>query len=190
MATPVMMPRQGQSVESCIITEWKKKVGDAVQVGDILFSYETDKSTFEEAAKADGTLLAVFFNADDDVPVLTNVAVIGNPGESFTEFAPGGAAPAKAEQAAAPAVAEETKPVAQATAARAEGVSPRARATADQLGVDPATAQPTGPQGRVIERDVIALSQNSRTGSGLGGRQTASDAASIGLIEAPAAKAP
>ncbi|HQQ41010.1 MAG TPA: lipoyl domain-containing protein, partial [Clostridia bacterium] len=50
MATPVMMPRQGQSVESCIITEWKKKVGDAVQVGDILFSYETDKSTFEEAA--------------------------------------------------------------------------------------------------------------------------------------------
>ena len=190
MATPVMMPRQGQSVESCIITEWKKKVGDAVQVGDILFSYETDKSTFEEAAKADGTLLAIFFNADDDVPVLTNVAVIGNPGESFTEFAPGGAAPAKAEQAAAPAVAEETKPVAQATAARAEGVSPRARATADQLGVDPATAQPTGPQGRVIERDVIALSQNSRTGSGLGGRQTASDAASIGVIETSTAKAP
>lgn len=190
MATPVMMPRQGQSVESCIITEWKKKVGDAVQVGDILFSYETDKSTFEEAAKADGTLLAVFFNADDDVPVLTNVAVIGNPGESFDEFAPGGAAPAKAEQAAAPTVAEETKPVAQATAARAEGVSPRARATADQLGVDPATAQPTGPQGRVIERDVIALAQNSRTGSGLGGRQTASDAASIGVIETPAVKVP
>jgi hypothetical protein len=115
-----MMPRQGQSVESCIITEWKKKVGDAVQVGDILFSYETDKSTFEEAAKTDGTLLAVFFNADDDVPVLTNVAVIGNPGESFAEFAPGGAAPAKAEQAAAPAAVEEAKPAAQATAAGEE----------------------------------------------------------------------
>jgi pyruvate dehydrogenase E2 component (dihydrolipoamide acetyltransferase) len=185
-----MMPRQGQSVESCIITEWKKKVGDAVQAGDILFSYETDKSTFEEAAKADGTLLAVFFNADDDVPVLTNVAVIGNPGESFAEFAPGGAAPAKAEQSTVPAVAEEAKPVAQATAARAEGVSPRARATADQLGVDPSTAQPTGPQGRVIERDVIALSQNSRTGSGLGGRQTASDAKVATAAAAPAMTAP
>lgn len=190
MATPVMMPRQGQSVESCIITEWKKKVGDAVQVGDILFSYETDKSTFEEAAKADGTLLAVFFNADDDVPVLTNVAVIGNPGESFAEFAPGGAAPAKAEQSTVPAVAEEAKPVAQATAARAEGVSPRARATADQLGVDPSTAQPTGPQGRVIERDVIALALNSRTGSGLGGRQTASDAKVATAAAAPAMTAP
>ena len=83
MATPVIMPRQGQSVESCIITEWKKKVGDQVSVGDVLFTYETDKSTFEEQAKVDGTLLAVFYNADDDVPVLLNVAVIGNPGESF-----------------------------------------------------------------------------------------------------------
>ena len=51
MATPVIMPRQGQSVESCIITEWKKKVGDPVSVGDALFSYETDKSTFEEQQK-------------------------------------------------------------------------------------------------------------------------------------------
>ena len=81
MATPVIMPRQGQSVESCIITEWKKKVGDEVHVGDVLFSYETDKSTFEEQAKTDGTLLAVFYHADDDVPVLLNVAVIGQPGE-------------------------------------------------------------------------------------------------------------
>ena len=37
MAVPVMMPRQGQSVESCVITEWKRKVGDEVRVGDILF---------------------------------------------------------------------------------------------------------------------------------------------------------
>ncbi len=45
MATAVIMPRQGQSVESCIITAWNKKVGDTVAVGDILFSYETDKSS-------------------------------------------------------------------------------------------------------------------------------------------------
>ena len=110
MATPVIMPRQGQSVESCIITEWKKKVGDPVSVGDALFSYETDKSTFEEQAKVDGTLLAVFYNAEDDVPVLLNVAVIGKPGESFAEFAPAGAA------ATAPAAQEEIKPAAAGTA--------------------------------------------------------------------------
>ena len=100
MATSVIMPRQGQSVESCIITEWKKKVGDEVHVGDVLFSYETDKSTFDEQAKTDGTLLAVFYNADDDVPVLLNVAVIGQPGESFAEFAPEGTASAPAPVAA------------------------------------------------------------------------------------------
>ena len=190
MATPVMMPRQGQSVESCVITEWKKKVGDEVHVGDILFSYETDKSTFEEAAKVDGTLLSVFFQAEDDVPVLLNVAVIGKPGESFAEFAPDGAAPVKAEQVAAPVSAEAAKPAAQATAERVEGVSPRARATADQLGVDPAAAVPTGPQGRVIERDVLALAQESRTGSGLGGRQTDADAKAQTASVMPATTAP
>lgn len=190
MATPVMMPRQGQSVESCIITEWKKKVGDEVHVGDVLFSYETDKSTFEEAAKVDGTLLAVFFQAEDDVPVLLNVAVIGKPGESFAEFAPDGAAPAKAEQATAPVSAEAAKPAAQATAERVEGVSPRAKAAASQLGVDPAAAVPTGPQGRVIERDVLALAQESRTGSGLGGRQTATDVKTQASAATPAMSAP
>ena len=86
------MPKQGQSVESCIVTEFKKKVGDKVAVGDILFSYETDKASFDEEAKCEGTVLACFFNDNDEIPCLTNVMVIGEPGESFDEFAPGGAA--------------------------------------------------------------------------------------------------
>lgn len=59
MATPVIMPRQGQSVESCIIGEWHKKKGDAIKAGDNLFTYETDKATFDEVAKVDGELIAV-----------------------------------------------------------------------------------------------------------------------------------
>ena len=186
MATPVIMPRQGQSVESCIITEWKKKVGDKVAVGDVLFSYETDKSTFEEQAKVDGTLLAVFYNAEDDVPVLLNVAVIGNPGESFAEFAPEGAAvaaPAAAETAKV-AVAEPA-PAAQATAARAEGVSPRAKNAAEKLGVDPTAAAPTGPHGRVIERDVLALAKEGRFGG-----EAVAQSATIAPVAAKASEAP
>ena len=179
MATPVIMPRQGQSVESCIITEWKKKVGDEVHVGDVLFSYETDKSTFEEQAKTDGTLLAVFYHADDDVPVLLNVAVIGQPGESFAEFAPEGAAasaaPAVAETVKETPVAAPTAPVAEASAARIEGVSPRAKNAAEKLGVNPAEAAPTGPHGRVIERDVIALAKEGR----FGGEKTTSAEAPV-----------
>ena len=60
MATVVIMPRQGQSVESCIITAFNKKVGDAVEAGEILFSYETDKSSFEEPAPVAGKILAIF----------------------------------------------------------------------------------------------------------------------------------
>jgi pyruvate dehydrogenase E2 component (dihydrolipoamide acetyltransferase) len=47
MATPVIMPKQGQSVETCIITGWLKSKGEFVHTGDILFSYETDKAAFD-----------------------------------------------------------------------------------------------------------------------------------------------
>ena len=162
MAHPIVLPRQGQSVESCIITQWHKKVGDPVKVDELLFSYETDKASFEEHAKEEGTLLAIFFEADADVPVLTNVGVIGNPGEDFSALKPDSAeaAPAPAaEQPAAPAPAASAPVVespAPAAAALSTGVSPRARATAARLGIDPASATGTGPQGRVIERDIFA----------------------------------
>lgn len=190
MATAVIMPRQGQSVESCIIGEWFKKVGDPVQEGDILFSYETDKSSFEEPAKQAGTLLAIFYGADDDVPCLTTVGVIGEPGESYAEFAPDQAtgtaeAPGmEAPAAKAPAAAAVAAPAVQAEGSALRGVSPRARNAAERLHVDPAQAQPTGPNGRVIERDIKALAQASRTGTGLGGRVTVADQAA-----APAAQA-
>ena len=88
MATVVIMPRQGQSVESCVITSWAKKVGDPVHTGETLFSYETDKAAFDEEAKVDGTLLAVFYQEQDDVPCLSEVAVIGTPGEDISAFGP------------------------------------------------------------------------------------------------------
>ena len=190
MATAVIMPRQGQSVESCIIGEWFKKVGDPVQEGDILFSYETDKSSFEEPAKQAGTLLAIFYGADDDVPCLTTVGVIGEPGESYAEFAPDQAAGTaeapgmEAPAAKAPAAAAVAAPAVQAEGSALRGVSPRARNAAERLHVDPAQAQPTGPNGRVIERDIKALAQASRTGTGLGGRVTAADQAAAAAAQA------
>ena len=90
MATAIIMPRQGQSVESCVIGKWHKQKGDRVAVGDILFSYETDKATFEEEAKVEGVLLALFFEEGDDVECLKNVCVIGQDGESVDEFRPDG----------------------------------------------------------------------------------------------------
>ena len=88
MATPIIMPRQGQSVESCILTEWKVKVGDEVSEGDALAVIETDKASFDLESTASGTILELFWEADDDVPVLANVAAVGKEGEDASEFRP------------------------------------------------------------------------------------------------------
>ena len=160
MATAVIMPRQGQSVESCLVGEWKKKVGDPVKAGDILFSYETDKASFEEEAKVDGILLAVLCQEGDDVPCLSTVAVIGSEGEDISQFTAAaqgdGAPPPAPERAAAPAAANSAAaPASSPVPSGVHGFSPRARAAAERMHVDLAAAVPSGPHGRIIERDVL-----------------------------------
>lgn len=168
MAKVVIMPKQGQSVESCIITEWFKKKGDKVTPGEVLFSYETDKASFEEEAKDEGILLEIFFKAGDEVPVLTNVCVIGNEGEPVDAFRPGNASAPVAEAAAnISAVAEPVMEVKQESAKPGKsaegsfcGISPRARNLAAVEGVDVAGIQGSGPNGRIIERDVRAVMES------------------------------
>jgi pyruvate dehydrogenase E2 component (dihydrolipoamide acetyltransferase) len=162
MAIPVLMPRQGQSVETCILGEWYKKKGDAVKVGDLLFSYETDKASFEEDAKADGILLDIFFAEGDEVPVLVNVAVIGAAGELVDEFRPGGATPTviiaetvtSAKQAEVKVLAPDVKTMAEPSGKIK--ISPRAKNAAEKMGIVYQQLQGSGPEGRIIERDIEA----------------------------------
>ena len=168
------MPKQGQSVESCIVTEFKKKVGDKVSVGDVLFSYETDKASFDEVSKVEGTVLACFFNDNDEIPCLTNVMVIGEPGESFSEYAPSGASAVTESATSVTEPVEVTGTQSQpeniastgsATEPLADApVSPRARRLASEKGVDTAQISGTGPHGRIIERDVIAAQGAPKSG--------------------------
>ena len=104
MAVGVLMPKEGITVESCIMGAWKKKVGDTVAVGDVLFGYETDKAEFECTSTAAGTLLATFFDEGDEVPCLVNVCAVGNPGEDFSALRPDGASSEAAPAAPAPSV--------------------------------------------------------------------------------------
>ena len=162
VAQGVLMPKAGITVEECIITEWLKKPGDQIAVGDILFTYETDKATFECESTAAGTLLEIFYNDGDEVPVLVNVGAIGNPGDSTVGLRSGEEAPAAtpapvAEAAPAKAAAPAVAATAAVSANPDAKVSPRAKMIAETLGVDPTQAAPTGPYGRVIERDVRAL---------------------------------
>ena len=168
MANGVLMPKQGITVESCILTSWNVKVGDTVKKGDVLFSYETDKSAFEQESEFDGEVLALFCEEGDEVPVLTNVCVIGQKGEDFSALAPEGASAPAQEKAEEPAKVEEVKavesaPTQSAPATSEDGrifASPRAKNLAEKLGVDLANATPTGPNGRIIESDVRVASVN------------------------------
>ncbi len=81
MATEVLMPRQGQSVESCLILEWKKNEGEEVQKGDVLCEVETDKAVFTVEAPISGVLLKILYPQGADVPVLTPIAYLGQKGE-------------------------------------------------------------------------------------------------------------
>lgn len=166
MANAVIMPKAGITVESCIIGNWVKKVGDEIKVGDILFTYETDKASFECESTEEGTLLEIFYQDGDEVPCLMNVCAVGKPGDDCAALRPADAAPtAEAvpapveEVKAAPAVAE-TAPVATASAEGKTAISPRAKKLAERAGVDAALATPTGPNGRIIERDVRTLMDN------------------------------
>ena len=170
MATPVLMPKQGITVEECTITQWHKKKGESVKAGEILFSYETDKASFDAEAPEDGTVLEVFYNEGDIVPVLVNVCVLGKPGEDVSAFSPSASAGPESVESAAPTAEKDAGvqqaatavPAADAPAAApaADGhmkISPRARNLAETLGVDVRAASPTGPGGRVIEQDIRAL---------------------------------
>lgn len=144
MANAVIMPRQGQSVESCILTEWYKSVGDSVSKGDLLFAYETDKAAFEEEAPEDGILLVRFYEEGDEVPVLLNVAVIGAKGDDFEAFRPEGATAKIAETISIPQ-----------PGSNGSSISPRARKLAKEKRVVMEALAGTGPGGRIIERDVV-----------------------------------
>jgi pyruvate dehydrogenase E2 component (dihydrolipoamide acetyltransferase) len=159
MATAVIMPKQGQSVETCIITKWFKKKGEPVSVGDILFSYETDKASFDLESPEEGILLEIFFNDGAEVPVLVNVAVIGKSGESADSFNPA-SGPAKTTSdiiASAPAetsVVINTVKTTQGAENNKIRISPRAKKLAHEKGIPVNKLSGSGPNGRIIARDI------------------------------------
>lgn len=173
MATPVLMPKQGNTVEECLLAKWRKKKGDAVAAGDILADIETDKASFEIEAPAAGTLLEAFFPEGELVPVQVTICVIGAPGEDVSAFRPGaapvagGAAPSglsdKSDAADKPAPAPVAAAAAPATVPAEAGapMSPRARKfLAEHPFAMPAVAG-SGAGGRIIEADVKAAHADS-----------------------------
>ncbi|MBQ9842650.1 MAG: 2-oxo acid dehydrogenase subunit E2 [Oscillospiraceae bacterium] len=130
-AQGVLMPKAGITVESCIIGEWLKQVGDQVKIGDILFTYETDKASFECESTAEGTLLDIFYEAGDEVPCLLNVCAVGTPGDETACLKGIGGTPAASAAAEAPAAAAEAPAAAPAAASAVAVIMPKAGITVE-----------------------------------------------------------
>lgn len=172
MATKVILPKLGQTMEEGTIVEWLKAEGDLVNRGDILFQVESDKAVLEVESRDKGILRKILVDKGIKVPVLTPVAIIAQPDEDITELlgeevavpAREGAVAQPVARTATPAtplpMAAPEAPPAPTPIARPEGrifASPRARKLAREKGVDLAYVAGSGPTGRIIEKDILAF---------------------------------
>lgn len=171
MAITVIMPKQGQSVESCIITELKKRRGDSVKQGDVLFSYETDKAAFDEESPENGVVLECFYNEGDEVPVLENMMIIGQPGEDYSSLMEENSVKSQSESQRTEIKTEEAKTANQSVVAEIKSetqkleqeitfISPRAKNLAEKEALDISQLSGSGPKGRIIEKDIQAVLAN------------------------------
>jgi pyruvate dehydrogenase E2 component (dihydrolipoamide acetyltransferase) len=156
------MPQMGADMEEGTVVRWLKREGDAVERGEIIAEIETDKANVEIEAFDGGIFRKILVPEGATVPVGQIIAVIASPEEDISRYeaeavaaAPVAAAPARRrpEPAPAPAPAEPT-PIRPAGRLRA---SPVARRIAQEKGVDLAHVHGTGPEGRILRRDVEAF---------------------------------
>ena len=158
MAYELLMPQLGLTMEEGTVSQWIKKEGDAVKVGDVILEITTDKLTNEVISEYEGTLIKIVAQEGEDIPVKGLLAYIGEAGEAVG----GAAAPAPAAEAAAAAPAAAAPAAAPAPIA-ANGkrirISPLARKTAAKMGVDYSAIAGTGPSGRIVLKDILAAAE-------------------------------
>jgi pyruvate dehydrogenase E2 component (dihydrolipoamide acetyltransferase) len=171
MATDIKMPQLSDTMSSGKILTWKKNEGDTVNRGDILAEVETDKANLEIESFFNGTLLKVLVPAGSNAKVGEVIAVIGAAGESVAAGGASSAAtkpaapqptPAAAAPQAAPArptpvpTAPSSGPLGVVASSQRIKASPLAKKVAEDLQVNLSSVQGSGPNGRIVRRDVEA----------------------------------
>ncbi|MGE0442064.1 MAG: E3 binding domain-containing protein, partial [Gemmatimonadales bacterium] len=173
MATKIVMEALSPTMEEGRLVEWKKNEGDSVSNGEVIAEVETDKAVMELVARANGVLLKQSVAAGATVPVSSLVGWIGEKGEAIPDGngaapaeAPKAGKPAAAGGAAAAAAAGQAAPVAGAAAAAVSAIpgataaagrikaSPLAKRIAAERGLDLSRLTGSGPEGRIVKRDL------------------------------------
>lgn len=211
----ILLPKMGNSVEDAEIVKWFKQEGDSVEVGEPLFSIQTDKAEVECESTAAGVLRKILLPEGVEAPVLTVVALVGAADEPLPDLSQyGGGGAVKATAAPAPsattAPVPAAAPVAAVSPSGSSPVSPRARKIAAERGIEASSLVGSGVGGRVMEADVLAASASAGSvkitptakrmaenagispagivGTGIGGKITKADIAHA--VETPAAVVP
>jgi pyruvate dehydrogenase E2 component (dihydrolipoamide acetyltransferase) len=181
MATDVLLPKLGLTQDEGTIVRWAKAEGSRVSKGEPLFEVLTDKATIEVEAPASGVLLRILVPEGATAPVATPIALIGEPGEaapaagvpagpgrSDSDSPAAGAASPVAAQSVDAAKLRAPAAVGAGDAPRGNGrirISPRARALAAAQGIDVRSLRGSGPDGRIIERDVRRAAESRPRGA-------------------------
>jgi pyruvate dehydrogenase E2 component (dihydrolipoamide acetyltransferase) len=159
----IIMPKMGDAMEEGTLVRWLKQEGEPVKEGEPIAEIATDKATIELEAPASGILRGIRVPEGATVPINTPLAYILTEGETLPEESKrDGATPTPA---AAPQVVAPPSEVKAAYAPAAEErikASPLARKIAQEHGIDLRLLQGTGPQGRIVERDVLAYLEKMR----------------------------
>jgi pyruvate dehydrogenase E2 component (dihydrolipoamide acetyltransferase) len=207
----VILPKLGQTMEFGTIIEWLKREGDPVQRGEVLFTVESDKATLEVESPTRGYLRKILVPAGEEKPVLVPVALITKTlDEDISSWQAGKSAGSQVEEPASQRVSElayQTSEVSAASEVSQERIfsSPRARKLAREEGVDLASVTGGGPNGRIVERDIVAWLESAPkvtpvaqrvaeqtgvdlravTGTGPGGRITKADVEGAAVPASP-----
>lgn len=161
MVATMIMQRMSVAMEYGVILKWLKKEGDTVKKGDLIVEIFGEKNEFELESPADGVLLKILCEVDDEIPISEPIAYIGKKGEKVPDVMP---KKLNNAVAATPAVsAPDPKAVTKTTVPPVETrlpggkvkVSPRAKKKAKEMGIDLALLVGTGPGGRIVEKDVL-----------------------------------
>ncbi len=169
MAVAVQLPALSPTMKDGRITKWLKNEGDKITSGTEIAELETDKSNLAIEAYDDGVLLKILVKAGDSAPVGSTIAWIGKAGEAIPETPPVAAAAAAAPSAPAAAAPVKAAPVAAAPVAPPAPAgrlraSPLAKKVAETQGVDLSGVQGSGPNGRIVRRDVEAALEKKPAG--------------------------
>jgi len=168
MATEVIMPKLGQTMEEGKIEKWAKKEGEKVEKGDVLLEITTDKATLEVESYGSGVLRKIIVPAGETVPVKTLIGFIAEENEELPEIKP----PAAGEPETAGNISEQdkTEPGID-TAVKSETpaydgtepkndikikASPLAKKLAKDKGIDLSKVKGTGPGGRITKEDILS----------------------------------